>query len=108
MRYALGIEYDGSGFQGWQRHGNGPTVQMAVEAALSFVADTPVTVVCAGRTDAGVHAACQVIHFDSEAARSERAWMLGSNSRLPDDARALWCREVADGFHARYAARARR
>ena len=107
MRYALGIEYDGSGFLGWQRHSNGPTVQVAVETALSQVADAPVTVVCSGRTDAGVHAACQVVHFDSEVTRSERAWQLGSNTRLPDDVRALWCRVVPDDFHARYSARAR-
>jgi FimV-like protein len=69
MRYALGIEYDGSGFLGWQRHSGGPTVQAAVEAALSFVADAAIEVTCAGRTDAGVHAACQVVHFDSDAPR---------------------------------------
>jgi tRNA pseudouridine38-40 synthase len=107
VRYALGIEYDGSGFLGWQRHGNGPTVQVAVETALSFVADAPVTVVCSGRTDAGVHAACQVVHFDSDAARPVRSWVLGTNTRLPDEVRALWGRVVADDFHARYSARAR-
>lgn len=107
MRYALGIEYNGSPFLGWQRHGNGPTVQSAVEAALSLVADHPVEVICAGRTDAGVHAACQVVHFDSDAGRSMRAWVLGSNTRLPGDVRMLWCREMPDAFHARYAARAR-
>jgi len=83
-------------------------VQDAVETALSFVADAPLTVTCAGRTDSGVHAACQVVHFDSEAARSERAWTLGGNSRLPDSVRFLWCRAVSDDFHARYSARARR
>jgi len=107
VRYALGIEYDGSAFLGWQRHGNGATVQAAVEAALSFVADASVTTVCSGRTDAGVHAACQVAHFDTEVARSPRAWQLGSNSRMPADIRVLWCQTVADEFHARYSARAR-
>ena len=107
MRYALGIEYDGSPFLGWQRHGNGPTVQAAVETALSFVADHSIEVICAGRTDAGVHAACQVVHFDSGAGRDPRAWVLGSNTRLPGDVRMLWCREMPDEFHARYAARAR-
>jgi tRNA pseudouridine38-40 synthase len=108
MRYALGIEYDGSGFLGWQRHGGGPTVQAAVESALSFVADAPVEVVCAGRTDAGVHAACQVVHFDSEAPRLPRAWLMGGNTKLPGSIRVLWCRPVNAGFHARYGARARR
>jgi tRNA pseudouridine38-40 synthase len=83
-------------------------VQQAVEDALSFVADAPLAVTCAGRTDAGVHAACQVVHFDTEAARSERAWTLGGNTRLPDSVCFLWCRAVADDFHARYGARARR
>ena len=108
MRYALGIEYDGSQFQGWQRHDNGPTVQAAVESALGFVADQALTVVCSGRTDAGVHAACQVVHFDSDVVRNDRAWVLGANTRLPESVRMLWCQAVADDFHARYAARARR
>jgi tRNA pseudouridine38-40 synthase len=83
-------------------------VQDAVEAALGFVADEAVAVTCAGRTDAGVHAAGQVVHFDSEAARDERAWLLGGNSRLPASVRFLWCRAVSAEFHARYSARARR
>ena len=107
MRYALGIEYDGSEFLGWQRHGHGPTVQGAVEAALGFVADQPVAVICSGRTDAGVHAACQVVHFDTEVVRDPRAWVLGSNTRLPGAVRVLWCQAVPEEFHARYAARAR-
>jgi tRNA pseudouridine38-40 synthase len=108
MRYALGIEYDGSGFLGWQRHSGGPTVQAAVEAALSFVADAAVEVTCAGRTDAGVHATGQVVHFDTEARRLPRAWLMGGNTRLPDAVRVLWCRPVDEEFHARYGARARR
>jgi tRNA pseudouridine38-40 synthase len=108
MRYALGIEYDGSDFLGWQRLGSGPTVQAAVEAALSFVADQAVEVVCSGRTDARVHAVCQVAHFDSAAPRSERAWLMGANTRLPDSVRVLWCQAMTDDFHARYSARARR
>lgn len=108
MRYALGIEYDGSGFLGWQRHHGGATVQGVVEDALSFVADHAVEVVCSGRTDAGVHAACQVVHFDSEALRTARAWMMGGNTRLPGSVRILWCQAVDTAFHARYAARARR
>ncbi len=107
MRYATGIEYDGSPFLGWQRHRGGATVQAAVETALGFVAAAPLEVVCAGRTDAGVHAACQVVHFDSEAARSPRAWVMGGNTRLPASVRLLWCQVVPDDFHARYAARTR-
>ena len=83
-------------------------MQDAVESALSFVADAPIEVVCAGRTDSGVHAACQVVHFDTGVARSERAWTLGGNTRLPDSVRFLWCRAVGEDFHARYGARARR
>lgn len=108
MRIALGIEYDGTQFFGWQRLSHGRTVQGEVEAALSFVAAHPVEVTCAGRTDAGVHAHCQVVHFDSVAERSPRAWALGANSRLPHDAAVLWAQPVADGFHARFGARARR
>jgi tRNA pseudouridine38-40 synthase len=108
MRYALGIEYDGSRFLGWQRLSHGPTVQAALEAALSAVADRPVEVVCAGRTDSGVHAACQVVHFDSNARRDPRAWTMGSNSLLPAAVAVLWTQAVDAGFHARYAARARR
>ena len=107
MRHALGIEYDGSGFLGWQRHHGGPTVQAAVEAALGFVADAPIEVTCAGRTDARVHAACQVAHFDTEVGRPARAWVMGGNTRLPPTIRLLWCQAVDAGFHARYAARAR-
>ena len=108
MRYALGIEYDGTDFFGWQRLGHGPSVQAAVEEALSFVADHPVEVTCAGRTDAGVHAQCQVIHFDSDAQRDARAWTLGVTTRLPRAVAVLWARVVPSEFHARFAARARR
>lgn len=108
MRYALGIEYDGTGFFGWQRLKHGPSLQAAVEQALSFVADHPITVICAGRTDAGVHALCQVIHFDSDAQREERAWTLGATTRLPPQIAVRWARTVAPEFHARFAARARR
>ena len=108
MRVALGIEYDGTDFSGWQRLGHGPSVQAAVEAALSFVADHPVAVTCAGRTDAGVHARCQVVHFDTHAERAERAWVLGATTRLPRAVAVLWARTVPDDFHARFSARARR
>ncbi len=108
MRLALGIEYDGTDFCGWQRLSHERSVQAEVEAALSFVAAHPVEVACAGRTDAGVHARCQVVHFDSDAARSMRAWALGANSRLARDVAVLWACPVADDFHARFCARARR
>ena len=108
MRIALGIEYEGTDFLGWQKLSHGATVQEAVEAALSRVADRPTTVICAGRTDAGVHARCQVVHFDTEARRPDRAWVMGTNSALPGSVAVRWACQVADDFHARYAARARR
>jgi len=108
MRLALGIEYDGTDFQGWQKLSHGPTVQAEVESALSFVANEPTAVQCAGRTDSGVHALCQVVHFDTHAQRNPRGWVLGANSRLPDSISVRWAQPVADDFHARYAARARR
>ncbi|MEP6633828.1 MAG: tRNA pseudouridine(38-40) synthase TruA [Luteimonas sp.] len=113
MRYALGVEYDGSAFHGWQRLGPpgadaARTVQATLESALSYVADDPIETVCAGRTDAGVHARCQVVHFNSDAERDPRGWSLGTTSRLPEDACVRWCVPVADDFHARFSARARR
>jgi tRNA pseudouridine38-40 synthase len=108
MRYALGIEYDGTDFLGWQRLAHGATVQGALETALGRVADQPVAVVCAGRTDSGVHATCQVVHFDSDAERDARAWTLGCNSLLPGSVAVRWTQAVDPAFHARYAARARR
>ncbi|KRA35299.1 tRNA pseudouridine synthase A [Rhodanobacter sp. Root627] len=108
MRIALGIEYDGTDFFGWQRLKEGPSVQARLEQALSRVADHPVEVSCAGRTDAGVHGRCQVVHFDTPAQRDMRGWVLGSCSNLPDSVAVLWAQPVADDFHARYAARSRR
>lgn len=108
MKIAAGIEYDGSGFCGWQRQQGVRTVQEVVEAAFAKVADHPVQVVCAGRTDAGVHATGQVVHFETEAARSERSWVLGANVNLPPDVTVHWAREVPEDFHARFSARARR
>ena len=108
MRIALGIEYDGTGFMGWQVLPHGPSVQQAVEQALSFVADHPVSAVCAGRTDAGVHAQCQVVHAEVTARRSERGWLLGTTSRLPEGVCVRWVHPVSDTFHARYDAIARR
>ncbi len=107
MRVALGIEYNGSGYLGWQRLGHGPSLQAEVEAALGFVANHPVTVTCAGRTDAGVHARCQVVHFDSDAQRDRRAWVLGTTTRLPRNIAVLWAQAVPADFSARFSARAR-
>lgn len=108
MRLAAGVEYDGSHFFGWQVQRQTPTVQASVEQALACVADHPVTVHCAGRTDTGVHAICQVVHFDTEAQRSERSWVLGGNSKLHPGASLLWVRQVDEAFHARFSARRRR
>lgn len=107
MRIAVGIEYDGTAYSGWQRQRSGVGIQQRVEDAVAAVADEPVDVVCAGRTDAGVHASGQVAHFDTRAARSERGWLLGVNSNLPDDINLTWVRPVADDFHARFSATAR-
>jgi tRNA pseudouridine38-40 synthase len=104
MRIALGVEYSGSDFYGWQRQPHARTVQGCVEAALSKVANHPVTVVCAGRTDTGVHAVEQVIHTDVTAQRSMRSWVLGTNSNLPADISILWARPVDETFHARFSA----
>jgi tRNA pseudouridine38-40 synthase len=116
VRYALGLEYDGTGFSGWQRLDRPDaatrrpesTLQAVLEDALSSVAGHRIATTCAGRTDAGVHAACQVVHFDSDAAREPRGWMLGTTSRLPPQASVLWCQPVDGEFHARFSARARR
>lgn len=108
MRIAFGVEYNGAGFRGWQRQQEVRTVQECVEGALSTVADQPVEVVCAGRTDAGVHATGQVIHIDTEARRTMRSWILGANSNLPRDVSILWARPVDEAFHARFSARRRR
>ena len=108
MRIALGVEYDGTDFSGWQRLSHGATVQGALEQALSFVAAHPVEVTCAGRTDAGVHGRCQVVHFDTEVVRDPRGWVLGACSNLPSTVAVLWAQAVPDDFHARFSARSRR
>lgn len=108
MRIALGIEYDGRHFHGWQSQSTCTGVQDSVEAALSKVAAHPLRVVCAGRTDTGVHAMGQVVHFDSEAERSERAWIFGANANLPKSVSVVWMKPVSDEFHARFSARRRR
>lgn len=106
-RIALGLEYDGSAYRGWQTQAHAISVQAEVERALTFVADHSVEVTSAGRTDAGVHAAMQVAHFDAQVDRGEKGWVLGANTNLPDDISALWARVVPDDFHARYSAQAR-
>lgn len=116
MRLAMGVEYDGSDFSGWQRldrpdqppRRKEATLQASLEQALSFVAGHRIDTICAGRTDAGVHATCQVVHFDTDAERGMRGWVLGTSSRLPPAMGILWCVPVAEEFHARFSARARR
>ncbi|TFG86946.1 MAG: tRNA pseudouridine(38-40) synthase TruA [Chromatiales bacterium] len=106
-RFAAGIEYDGSAFSGWQIQRNARSVQEILNAAIANVANEPVSTAAAGRTDTGVHACGQVIHFDSTARRSVRSWLLGINSNLPDDIAVQWVRTVPGEFHARYSAVAR-
>jgi len=108
-KFALGIEYDGSHYHGWQTQEAGVrSVQSEVELALSKVADSPVSVLCAGRTDKGVHAVGQVAHFSSDADRSLKSWLFGTNTNLPKDIAIHWIREVDEDFHARFSANARR
>lgn len=107
MRLALGIEYDGTSYVGWQRQKSGIGVQQPIEEAIASVANEPVEAVCAGRTDAGVHAVGQVAHFDTTAERSTRGWLLGINSNLPPDVNATWASVVEDDFHARFSAESR-
>ena len=107
MRIALGVEYDGSRFCGWQTQPQACAVQDALERALAEIAGTPVATICAGRTDAGVHALAQVVHFDTDAKRPESAWVRGVNALLPAACAVAWSRAVADDFHARYSALSR-
>lgn len=108
MRLALGVEYDGSAFCGWQYQDHSPSVQAVIEEALSTVANEPIRVQCAGRTDTGVHATGQVIHFDTRVERSKRAWVYGTNANLPKEVVILWAQPVDDSFHARFSATRRR
>ena len=108
MRISLGIEYDGSQFCGWQRQHHVASVQQAVEEAVSSVANAPVRVYAAGRTDTGVHAMEQVAHFDTSTERDAKAWTTGVNTYLPASVSVLWARPVGKDFHARNSARARR
>lgn len=108
MKIALGVEYLGTNFHGWQLQKSATrTVQQVVEEALSTIADQPIRVFCAGRTDAGVHAIEQVIHFETTAQREDKAWVLGGNAKLPNDVNFKWARKVANDFHARFDAHAR-
>lgn len=110
MRIAFGVEYVGTNYSGWQGQINQPevpSIQFALEAAISSIADHPVTTTCAGRTDAGVHACGQVVHCDVEAIRDPHAWLFGCNTKLPADIRVLWMQNVADDFDARRSAVAR-
>lgn len=104
------VEYDGSAFRGWQSQGHPDvaTVQSVLDRALSEVAAAPVTTLCAGRTDAGVHASHQVVHFDAPSSRSLKAWVAGANAKLPASVAVAWAGAMAEDFHARFSATARR
>ena len=108
MRWVAALEYRGDGFAGWQRQPDCETVQGALERAIAAIAGEPVTVHAAGRTDAGVHATMQVVHFDTDVRRPDTAWVRGVNSGLPDTVSVLWARSVPDHFHARFSAMRRR
>jgi tRNA pseudouridine38-40 synthase len=107
MRIALGVEYDGRAYNGWQSQPDVPNVQDALQSALSVIAGESITISAAGRTDTGVHALEQVIHFDSEIARPLNAWVRGTNALLPKDVAVLWVHDVSGEFHARFSAQAR-
>lgn len=107
-RVAIGLEYRGTDWLGWQSQPCKKTIQDALEAAISKIAEQPVSVICAGRTDTGVHALHQVAHFDTSAQRPLSAWVRGVNSHLPSSIAVLWAQEVSDEFHARFSARGRR
>lgn len=108
MKYAACIEYDGTPYCGWQRLSHAPSVQAEVESALSQVANHTVELTCAGRTDSGVHGIGQIVHFESDAKREEKAWRMGCNTNLPDDIALRWIQPISDDFHARFSALSRR
>jgi tRNA pseudouridine38-40 synthase len=103
-RIALGVEYNGGAYSGWQTQSCARSIQATLERALSGIADERVDLICAGRTDSGVHAREQVVHFDTGAIRNSAAWLLGTNGALPPDISVSWVRTVPDHFHARYSA----
>lgn len=107
MKLALGVSYDGAGFCGWQSQPSSCGVQDALEAAIAAIAQHAIRVHAAGRTDTGVHALGQVVHFETEAARPLSAWVRGVNAHLPDSVRVEWAQEVDDAFHARFSAYSR-
>ncbi len=107
-RWAAAVEYLGTRYSGWQIQATRPSVQGELETALSSVADRPVATICAGRTDAGVHALGQVVHFDTDAVRSPYAWLLGVNSRLPSEVSLRWVQPAPEDFDARRSATSRR
>ncbi|HIO93723.1 MAG TPA: tRNA pseudouridine(38-40) synthase TruA [Leucothrix mucor] len=108
MKYAICVEYDGTPYYGWQKLLHAPSVQKEVERALAKVANHPIDVVCAGRTDSGVHGIGQVVHFESDAKRNDKAWLLGGNANLPANIGFRWIRVVDADFHARFSALDRR
>ena len=104
MKIALGLEYCGTAYKGWQKQKHSQSVQECVESALSMVADSPIEIHCAGRTDAGVHARNQVVHFETDVVREPHSWVLGTNVNLPGDISVNWALPVAEEFHARFSA----
>ncbi|MGX5202205.1 tRNA pseudouridine(38-40) synthase TruA [Aliikangiella sp. IMCC44632] len=108
MNIALGVEYTGTAYCGWQRQSHSPSVQQCVEEVLSQIANEPIQVYCAGRTDSRVHATGQVIHFHCSNPRPLKAWNLGANTLLPSDIAIRWAKSVPEAFHARHSATARR
>lgn len=108
MRIALGVEYEGVNYYGFQRQNERVSIQGELERALGKIADCEVALQCAGRTDAGVNATGQVVHIDVECERSDKSWVMGTNTHLPPDIAVTWARHVSDAFHARFSARARR
>ena len=107
MKIAACIEYKGTAYCGWQRQAHAPSVQEEVEKALSKIANTPIAIYCAGRTDTGVHGIGQVIHFATDAERDQRAWQRGTNTHLPYDITVRWARPISEDFHARFSALSR-
>ncbi|HMI77046.1 MAG TPA: tRNA pseudouridine(38-40) synthase TruA [Buchnera sp. (in: enterobacteria)] len=104
MKFALGVKYHGRNYHGWQSQKNTYTIQYELEKALSKIANHKVDVVCAGRTDAGVHSICQVVHFSTQVVRCKKSWIFGVNSYLPNDIAVIWIKLVPESFHARYSA----